>query len=408
MAARVTTDRGPLAPRVAAWFDGFVRSRRARLALVTGLSAFGIWAFAPHVLSDISTEASVNAPLIRITAPVDGRVAALPPLGTSFGFPEAIGPVDPSTDTGALGELMSEADLADSARDLAERQLRELDAERARLRSRVATFSNAAVQRSTAALAGARAEAAACAADVLEKQQALSRAERLAATGFVSAAGLERARSAAAAADSGCRAAEARARAASIEADTARSGVFLAADTYNDAPYSSQQLDRLLLQRQLVETQAAAARERAEEAHRRLAAARARLTYTAPAGAIVVTHHASSGATIRAGEPVLDLVDCKRRFLEVSLPERKASVVDHSSDVQIRLLGSSEWLAGRVERIRGATARRTDPLLASAPVRASATELTVEISLPPATGDAGARRCDVGRTAEVRFSRLGG
>ncbi|MCA3254456.1 MAG: hypothetical protein INF91_02435, partial [Alphaproteobacteria bacterium] len=214
--------REPLAPRLATWFDGFVRSRRARLALVTALSAFGVWAFAPHVFSDISTEASVNAPLIRITAPVDGRVAELPALGTVFGFPEGFSPVDPSTDTGALGDLMSEADLADAARDLAERQLRELDAERARLRSRVATFSQAAIQRSTAAQAGAEAEAASCAADALEKQQALARAERLASTGFVSAAGLERARSAAVAAESGCRAAAARARAAGIEARTAR------------------------------------------------------------------------------------------------------------------------------------------------------------------------------------------
>jgi len=401
-------ERSPLSAQFAVRFDEFVRSRRARLALVTGLAAFGVWAFAPHVLSDISTEASVNAPLIRITAPIDGRVAALPAVGTAFGFPETISPVEPSTDTGALGDLMSEADLADSAHALANRQLRELDAERARLRTRVATFSEAAVERSSAALAGAQAEAAACRTTALEKQQALVRAERLAATGFVSAAGLERARSAAAEAQSACRAAEARARAAGIEATTARDGVFLAADTYNDAPYSSQQLDRLLIQRQLVETQAAAAAERAEEAHRRLAAARARLTYTAPPGSVVATHHASSGATIRAGEPVLDLIDCRRRFLEVALPERKASVVDRTSDVRIRLLGSSDWLEGRVERIRGATARRSDPLLAGAALRADPSELTVEISLPPARGAVGARRCDVGRTAEVRFSRLDG
>ncbi len=101
------------------------------------------------------------------------------------------------------------------------------------------------------------------------------------------------------------------------------------------------------------------------QANLRLKDALARASYRAPAGTLVWTTTSSSGAAIRAGEPVLDLVDCRRRFVQVALPERKAESIRPGTGADIRLIGSSEWMKGEVVNIMGAAGRRETGLLAA-------------------------------------------
>lgn len=384
-----------------------IRSRAARTALVASLGAFGVWSFAPYVVSDVSTRAAVNAPLVHLTATVEGTVPALPGVGRYYPAASNIELVRPSVDTGELAEIMAGAELADATLTLANRQLAELTAEEARLTARARVFATATAKRLGADYDGAAAAARACSAELTEREAALDRAEKLGASGFLSPAGIERARSAAAAARSACEAD--RARLASLDATrrAAAAGVYLA-DSYNDAPYAEQQRDRLLLRRQELEKVAVEALSRKTEAARRLAEARARTRYTAPPGTIVWAHLASPGAAVRAGEPVLDVVDCRRRFVEVALPERRAEAIRAGDTADVRLIGSDEWRVGRVARVAGAAARRSGLLLAAqAESLADDREISVEVTLPPPDHARPDRRCDIGRLAEVRFGRSG-
>ena len=52
----------------------FVRSRMARLGLAVALIALSAWAFIPYVGYRISSSAFVNAELVRVTAPIAGRL----------------------------------------------------------------------------------------------------------------------------------------------------------------------------------------------------------------------------------------------------------------------------------------------------------------------------------------------
>ena len=72
------------------------------------------------------------------------------------------------------------------------------------------------------------------------------------------------------------------------------------------------------------------------------------------------------------------------------------------------MIGSDQWLKGQVVNITGAAGRRREELLAASTYSLPEDrEILVDVALPapePRRVDA-ARKCDVGRLAEVRFSR---
>lgn len=384
-----------------------LRARTARVLLVVGLIGGGAMGFAPYVLNDVSTQAAVNAPLIRLTAAVDGTVADLPANGRYFDKTTEIHLLNLSQDTGEVADLKAEAELAQAEMALSQRQLAELGDQSQHLAQRASRFADAMGARLTADRDSALADLTGCQAERAEQAAILARTQALAAQGFISPAGLQKAEAAASLKSSNCSSAAARLRAIQVTRAAAQSNVFIG-DSYNDAPYAVQQADRLLLQKQAIEKTLSDATARYRQASLRLKDALARAGYRAPAGTLVWAATASPGAAIRAGEPVLDLLDCRRRFVQVTLPERKAEVVGPGTPADVRMIGSDHWLKGQVVNITGAAGRRKEELLAaSTSSLPEDREIMVDVALPapePRKLDP-ARKCDVGRLAEVRFSR---
>jgi multidrug resistance efflux pump len=121
-----------------------------------------------------------------------------------------------------------------------------------------------------------------------------------------------------------------------------------------------------------------------------------------PAGSVVWSQPAPRGTTVAPGASLIELADCNRRYVEVALPERRMEAILPGTPVAVRLIGSDAWLQGRVASTVGAAASRDGAMLAANPDK-EARALSVLISLPPPVSLA--RRCDVGRLAEVRFPR---
>ncbi|WP_375197670.1 HlyD family efflux transporter periplasmic adaptor subunit [Sphingobium sp.] len=384
-----------------------LRARNARIILATLLIGGGAMGFAPYVLNDVSTEAAINAPLIRLTAAADGTVADLPANGRLFDRATEVHLLDLSQDTGEVADLKAEAEMAWAAMTLSQRQLAELEGQSQRLTQRAALFSTAMAARLSADRDSAQADLLGCQAARVEQAAALARTRRLAAQGFISPAGVQKAEAAASLQNSNCSSAAAKLRAVQVTRAAAQSDVFIG-DSYNDAPYAVQQGDRLLLQKQSVEKTLSDATARYRQASIRLKDALARAAYRAPAGTLVWAATASPGAAIRAGEPVLDLLDCRRRFVQVALPERKVEVVGPGTPADVRMIGSGQWMKGQVVNITGAAGRRKEELLAASTYSLPEDrQIIVDVALPapdPRKMDA-ARKCDVGRLAEVRFSR---
>lgn len=384
-----------------------VRARSVRIALVVCLLATGAWGFAPYVLSDVSTQAAINAPLIRLTAAMGGTVAALPDDGRYFAAPTKIDLLTLSRDTGDVADLRAQAEQAQAQIALGEKQLAEIHEQEALMKRRASVFANATTRRLGQDHEAAEASLGGCRADRAERLASFVRARKLAAIGFMSPAGVEKAQAAVLVKDGDCLADAARSRSLQTIRLAARSGVFLG-DGYNDAPYAVQQADRLMLQRQGIERTLADARAQYAQATRRLQDVQARASYAAPAGTLVWSIMSSPGAAIRVGDPILDLLDCRRRFVQVALPENKAEVIGPGDPADIRLIGSDRWLKGKVVNITGAAGRRREDLLAATTYSLpGGREIMVDVALPaPLPNELNAsRKCDVGRLAEVRFSR---
>ncbi|WP_353200886.1 HlyD family efflux transporter periplasmic adaptor subunit [Sandarakinorhabdus sp.] len=389
--------------------ETLIRSNRLRLALATGMAALGLWAFAPYVTSEVGGEAYVNAPIIRMASPIPGIVAAdLPPPGTAIAATRTARLVTARIlDTGPLAALKGQQAALISARDLARRQIAEIETADARLASRSARFGRAASARLAATTAAAREALAGCQAEAAEAALQRERVEVLAQQRFATFTQRDRVRAVASAAQFRCAALGDQADALAIETKAAGHGLYLAGAAM-DAPYGDQQRDRLLLRRQELENVVADADSRLAQLAIQVAAETERLARASafdaqlPAGTVVWSQPAPKGTTVAPGASLIELADCNRRYVEVALPERRMEAIMPGTRVAVRLIGSDAWLNGQVASTVGAAARRDGAMLAANPDKA-ARDLSVLVSLPPPASLA--RRCDVGRLAEVRFPR---
>ena len=107
--------------------ERLVRHRFFRVALALMLIGISGWAFLPYVTHRVGVSAFVNSELIRVTAPIPGRLApTLPRKGdfltrtTSVTLIEALSP-----DRRRLLDLERQDALARQSRELAQRQLRD-------------------------------------------------------------------------------------------------------------------------------------------------------------------------------------------------------------------------------------------------------------------------------------------
>jgi hypothetical protein len=213
------------------------------------------------------------------------------------------------------------------------------------------------------------------------------------------------------AASTRCEVAAARTGRLKVELEAARNGIFVRGGV-SDVPYSQQQRDQLLLRKQLLETEALQESARARQLAADITAENERMAQlnsyqpTLPGGHVVWSTAASPGSAVTEGQTILDLADCRHRFIAVELPERDFEQIKIGDTASIRLVGSSDWQQGRVQQVRGSAARSDDRLFAARIPSANPSTITVEVSLPEGTtaSDTG-NLCGIGRLAEVRFER---
>jgi hypothetical protein len=60
---------------LSATVEAIIRNRVARVLLALALILVGAWAFLPHLAYRIAPTAFVNSELVRVTAPIAGRLS---------------------------------------------------------------------------------------------------------------------------------------------------------------------------------------------------------------------------------------------------------------------------------------------------------------------------------------------
>jgi hypothetical protein len=93
--------------------------------------------------------------------------------------------------------------------------------------------------------------------------------------------------------------------------------------------------------------------------------------------------------------------------MAVELPEREFERSKIGEDALVRLIGSDQWLRGRIRLVRGSAARADDRLLAAQVPSGERNSITVEVELPDDALPGRNNFCNIGRLAEVRFQRSG-
>ena len=391
----------------------FIRKRVVRLALAVVFIVAAGWTFLPYATNRVGASAFVNSRLVRVTAPFAGRLSpALPRQGdlidgsTSLNLIQAMSP-----DRRHLLDLKLQYALAKKAGELARRQLDEIATFDARLAKRTEAYQAAVVDQISHEIIEADAEHDGCMEELKERKDIGTRMDSLTQSRLASPIRSAEAHAVEQAASTRCAAAAARVLRLKSELEAAQNEVFVHGGI-NDVPYSQQQRDQLVLRRQALEAQELQESARVSQLAADIDAESNRVAQldnyrlTLPADHVVWSTAASPGSAVTEGQTILDLADCRHRFVAVELPERDFEEIKIGDTATVRLVGSDEWRQGQVRQIRGSAARADDRLFAAKIPSPGPATVTVEVSLPADAIQAdGGNFCGIGRLAEVRFRR---
>ena len=394
--------------------EKFIRGRGVRIALAGLLIVAGAWAFIPYLSNRVSASAFVNSEIIRVTAPISGKLSeSMPRPGEVTTQTKSLPLIQAtSPDNRHLQDLQKQHAVAKENASLIERQLREVQNLDSEFAKRTDEFRRSIVERLGLEIAESESEKKGCLAEVKQRQDIGTRMQALAKAGLTSEIKSAESLATKEAAFTKCEVADARIARLSAELESAKRGVFLR-DGTNDVPYSQQQRDRMFLRRQELELQRMQEVSRTEQLANEIEYEKARLKklssydVTLPQTHVVWSTAASPGSAVTEGQTILDLADCEHKFVAVELPERDFEKVKVGSAAAVRLVGSDEWKTGRVQNIRGSAANADHRLFAAQVRTPTPGTVTVEVALSADQLRNDGNFCGIGRLAEVHFPRGG-
>lgn len=383
--------------------------RILRVAFGLALAVAAGWTMFPHLVGVVGSSGVVNAPLVTLRSPVDGHVSqASRAAGTPLRPGEGILVIEGGR---IARDALEEAELRErmlgSERAALEGQLAALHAQKDELQARGLRHRDIATDWLERREAAARAQAEALAARLAGIDAALMRAERLAASGALSATGRDDMAYERAALEAEWRAARATADSLAQERRAVSVGLVLDQGA-GEGLYIRQALDARALQIAELEGRLSRVTRDLEGARIRSGQARStlqrqnRFTPTAPSVGAIWTDSPAVGTAVITGDAVAQVLDCAQRFLEVTVPERHFSRLEVGTAASMRLRGSDEWRPTQVISLLGAGAVLEGRALAAKARNTGAGELRVVLGHPDPEAEP-ARFCDVGRSVEVRF-----
>ena len=157
--------------------ETLIRSRLVRILLALALIIVGGWAFLPHLAYRIAPTAFVNSELVRVTAPIAGRLSPdLPRRGEIIDHSTTVHLVEAlSSDRRHLLDLEQQGAVAKDRAELAKQQLADIEAADRELRSRIESYRSGTIQRLDQEVVEAQAEKAACLAENEQRRNVRTR-----------------------------------------------------------------------------------------------------------------------------------------------------------------------------------------------------------------------------------------
>lgn len=354
-----------------------------------------------------SAEATVNARLVTVRAPIDGIVSVSPQIsgvGTTITADEQLLRItNPRADRSQLDDLRRTISGLAAERVALQRRKTQFEGLLSQLRTQRDAFQNGRVEELEARVAELTADIAAATAKEEEATTALDRAKRLRINGYQTAAVLDAAERDHKVAVNTTEGLRQKLLGTRVELDAARSGLFVG-DSYNDIPRTAQRLDEITQQvidlgGQIDEKTLRISQLQAElEQEEKQFALRSATSLTAPASGRIWEMLTSDGEHVTQGQNLLRVLDCGGVIVTAAVSEAVFNALSLGQPATFHLRGESVERKGRVVGLNGlATVAANLAIEQNALVREP---YHVMIAVP---GLANGSECQVGRTGKVTF-----
>lgn len=364
-----------------------------------------------RMLEFSSVEAVVNARLVTVRAPIEGRIADLdfvPTIGAAVSKDQVMLRIlNGRADRTRLDDLQRQVDQAESDRPGVAMRLQRLKEIYEQISRQARAFQAGRIRELEERVMDLKAQASATDASELEAASTLSRTRALAASGYQTTVALERAERDAKVAAQNKQSLDHRLFAGVVELEAARRGEYVG-DSYNDRPSSLQHADELSVR--IAETEADLNSRRQHiasldaaldaEASRYFELSNAELS--SPINAQVWEVLVSPGEEVRRGQDLLRLLDCSGAIVTATVRESVFNRLRLGDKAQFRFSERSGSYNGTVVRMSGIAAPSDN--LAIQQTGLSSGGYRIALSVP----DVASTQCEVGRTGTVVFNPSNG
>jgi len=376
---------------------------------VLGLAIVVIAGVGPvqRLLELSSIEAVVNARLVSLRAPIDGRVEnadLAPTIGAAVTRGRTMLRISNSrADRARLDDLQRLVDQAETERPVIARRLMRLKEIFEQISEQARAFQAGRIRELEARILDLKAQASASAASESEAVSTLARTQTLAASGYQTTVAVERAERDAKVASQTQKSLNHRLFAVQVELEAALRGQYIG-DSYNDRPSSLQHADELSIRVAETESELNAHDQRLAKLRSALDAEASRysevsrVVLSSPADALVWEVLVSPGEEVRKGQDLMRLLDCSSPIVSVTVRESVFDQLRIGDKAQFRLSGQSKRYAGTIVRMSGRAAPPDNFAIQSS--GSAAGGYRIAVSVPDLT----ATQCSVGRSGTVVFS----
>lgn len=397
-------------PLVAGSRPRFSLGRIIRIVLAVALVAAGAAIYTPQLLYMTSSDAVLNARVVALSAPIDGRVVQAPPAeGTVVNAKEPLVKIEnPIVDRSRVQDLeamrtRTEAELA-GAKHLITALTTQID----NLDSQIAAYRAATLTRLVLVQEEAKADSTAADATAADARHNYDRKKALRSASTISIADLDQAEQSAARAEATAERARFSVRRIGEEIAAAKQGIFVAADR-NDVPYSQQRLDEFRVRKAEAEAQAATLAARLDELDRQVLTERVRAAglaateLTAPVAGVVWRPAVFSGAPVARNAELLALIDCSEIFVTATFSGRAFDDLHPGRHASVHVLGTDTNYPATVVDTRAMQGTNVEERFAAPLPKLGERQILAVLRLDNPKALASEKYCNVGRRVEVRF-----
>ncbi|ASY59698.1 MULTISPECIES: HlyD family secretion protein [Sinorhizobium] len=388
--------------------------RVTRVSVGILLLAVAIAVLLPDLTGYTSLDGTVNARFAIINAPIDGEISKPPPrIGTPVTEGESLAVIrNDRVNRAILASLRAEHGTAVERVTALRRERDALALLRDELGQRMGVFQSATIASLERELEILQKRVEVSRAQDVVAKVDLDRRQELESKGIFTRKMVEAAEAAGAATGGEVEISNLTVDLLQQRLEAVRQGIFVLGDGQNDVPYSRQRQDEVIVRINDLDTRIAENETRASQAAQQMTEEEKRVrslesaTVPSPFSGVVWSRNVVSGSNVVLNNEMMRILDCRELFVDILVPEVDYDEIYPGREAEVRLFGRGDVFKGKVQAVKGSSAVVEKDSLAANEPETEERSARIRVALTPSALNTDfANFCQVGRTAQVRFSK---